>query len=191
MKRSAIALAALTSALGLLPSPAASAKTHAAAKPRDDRALIASAMQAAPAAVARDASVIDVGADGKVRTVREGHNGFSCMADNPETPGPDPMCMDQNAMGWVNAWLAHQPPPGGKVGLMYMLKGGTDASNVDPSAQKPSASNHWINTGPHVMVVGADESFYAQYPKSADPKTGAPYVMWAGTPYQHLMVPVK
>ena len=190
MKRSALALAAVTAALGLLPSPAASAKTPAAAKPRDDRALAASAMQAAPAAVARDASIIDVGADGKVRTVREGHNGFSCMADNPETPGPDPMCMDQNAMAWVNAWLAHQPPPAGKVGLMYMLKGGTDASNVDPYAQKPSASNHWISTGPHVMVVGADGSFYAQYPKSADPKTGAPYVMWAGTPYQHLMVPV-
>jgi hypothetical protein len=191
MKRSVLALAAATAALGLLPPPAASGKPPAAAKPRDDRALVASAMQAAPAQVARDATVIDVGADGKMRTVREGHNGFTCMADSPDTPGPDPMCMDANAKAWVDAWLGHQPPPSGKVGLMYMLKGGTDASNVDPYAQKPSASNHWISTGPHVMVVGADESFYAQYPKSADPKTGAPYVMWAGTPYQHLMVPVK
>jgi hypothetical protein len=29
------------------------------------------------------------------------------------------------------------------------------------------------------------------YPKSADPDTSNPYVMWAGTPYQHLMIPVK
>ena len=123
--------------------------------------------------------------------MREGRNGFTCMGDNPQTPGPDPMCMDGNARAWVDAWLAHKPPPAGKTGLMYMLEGGTDASNTDPYAQKPDAGNHWISTGPHVMVVGADDSFYAQYPQDADPKTGAPYVMWAGTPYRHLMVPVK
>lgn len=190
MKRSVLVLAAATAALGLLPSSTAGGAAPVA-KARDDRALIDSAMQAAPAAVARDAAVIDIGADGKPRTVREGHNGFTCLADSPDTPGPDPMCMDRNAMAWVNAWLSKQPPPAGKVGLMYMLKGGTDASNVDPYAQKPDASNHWIHTGPHVMVVGGDDSFYAQYPKEADPDTGAPYVMWAGTPYRHLMVPVK
>jgi hypothetical protein len=193
MKRSILALAAVAAAASLAHAPVLQGKTlhGTAAKPKDDKTLIASAMQAAPPQVARDATVIDVGADGKMRTVREGHNGFTCMADNPETPGPDPMCMDENAKGWVNAWMAHQTPPAGKVGLMYMLKGGTDASNTDPYAKKPTASNHWVNTGPHVMVVGADDSFYAQYPKTADPKTGAPYVMWADSPYHHLMVPVK
>jgi hypothetical protein len=39
--------------------------------------------------------------------------------------------------------------------------------------------------------VGADASFYDAYPKNADPDTSAPYVMWAGTPYQHLMAPVR
>jgi hypothetical protein len=74
---------------------------------------------------------------------------------------------------------------------MYMLEGGTDASNTDPYAAKPSAPNHWIKTGPHVMIVGADASFYDNYPKDADPDTKIPYVMWAGTPYQHLMAPVR
>ena len=41
------------------------------------------------------------------------------------------------------------------------------------------------------MIVGADPSFYAMYPKGADPDTAVPYVMWAGTPYQHLMIPIK
>jgi len=85
----------------------------------------------------------------------------------------------------------HKPPPTGKIGFMYMLSGGTDASNTDPYATKPDAKNHWIKTGAHVMVVGADQSFYDMYPKSADPDTKVPYVMWAGTPYQHLMAPVK
>lgn len=156
-----------------------------------DEGLIASAMTAAPAKVAEGATVVAMQADGKMRTVRQGKNGFTCMADNPETPGPDPMCMDDSAMQWVHAWVAHQAPATGKVGFMYMLSGGTDASNTDPYAEKPEASNHWVETGPHVMVVGADASFYDQYPKSADPDTSQPYVMWPGTPYQHLMIPVK
>ena len=101
------------------------------------------------------------------------------------------MCMDKNAMDWVHAWVNHTPPTVGKVGFMYMLEGGTDASNTDPYAQKPTAANHWIKTGPHVMIVGADASFYDTYPKSADPDTKIPYVMWAGTPYQHLMAPIR
>ena len=101
------------------------------------------------------------------------------------------MCMDKAAMEWIHAYLSHATPPAGKVGFMYMLAGGTDASNTDPYAEKPTVSNHWVKTGPHVMVVGADASFYENYPKDADPDTSQPYVMWAGTPYQHLMAPVK
>ncbi len=164
----------------------------AAAKPADsDAALIKSAMSAAPAAVGKHATLIAMEAGGQMRTLRKGTNGFTCMPDNPATPGPDPMCMDAAASDWVHAWMTHKPPPAGKVGLMYMLAGGTDASNTDPYAEKPSTENHWINTGPHVMIVGADASFYDAYPKSADPDTKSPYVMWAGTPYQHLMVPIR
>jgi hypothetical protein len=162
-----------------------------AAKAPSDAQMIASAMTAAPASVSKGATVVMMDAKGNMRTLRKGTNGFTCMPDSPDTPGPDPMCMDANAMQWVNAWAAHKDPPAGKVGFMYMLAGGTDASNTDPYAAKPSGSNHWIKTGPHVMIVGADASFYDVYPKSPDPDTSQPYVMWAGTPYQHLMAPVK
>ena len=156
-----------------------------------DKQLIKSAMSAAPAKVGKGAAIVAMEADGKMRTLRTGTNGFTCMADNPGTPGPDPMCMDKNAMEWAHAWMSHTMPPAGKVGFMYMLSGGTDGSNTDPYATKPSANNHWIKTGPHVMVVGADDSFYDSYPKGSDPDTSLPYVMWPGTPYQHLMAPVK
>lgn len=156
-----------------------------------DAQLIANAMRAAPMKVAKGATIVAMTAEGKMRTLREGNNGFTCMPDNPDTPGPDSMCMDRNAMAWVDAYMAHKPPPTGKIGLMYMLAGGTDASNTDPYATKPTVNNHWIRTGPHFMIVGADADFYAAYPKGADPDTSAPYVMWAGTPYQHLMAPVK
>jgi hypothetical protein len=156
-----------------------------------DAQLIASAMTAAPMSVAKNATIVAMQANGSMRTLRKGTNGFTCMPDNPTTPGPDPMCMDANALEWANAWMGHRTPPAGKVGLMYMLAGGTDASNTDPYAKAPSATNHWVKTGPHVMVVGGDAAFYNSYPRSADPDTAVPYVMWAGTPYQHLMAPVK
>ena len=125
-----------------------------------DEELIASAMKAAPKNVAEKATIVAPDPKGGMRTLRKGTNGFTCMPDNPETPGPDPMCWDKNAGEWIDAYLNHKTPPAGKVGLMYMLAGGTDASNTDPYAAKPTAANHWIKTGPHIMIVGADASFY-------------------------------
>jgi hypothetical protein len=166
------------------------AEAKAKATP-DDAAMVQSAMRAAPKQVGEEATIVAMGADGAMRTLREGHNGFTCMADNPGTPGPDPMCLDAAAMDWLMALLSKKEPAKGRIGLMYMLEGGTDASNTDPYATAPTADNHWVETGPHFMIVGAEDAFYAAYPSGPDPDTDAPYVMWAGTPYQHLMAPVK
>lgn len=157
---------------------------------QSDDALIKSAMAAAPAAIGEGATIVTVAADGTLRTIRKGTNNFTCMPDNPETPGPDPMCGDQNAMTWVNALVKKTEPPQDTVGFMYMLAGGTDASNTDPYAQKPGPDNNWISTGPHVMVVGA-KGMMEGYPRDAKPDTSRPYVMWPGTPYEHLMLPVR
>jgi hypothetical protein len=194
MKPSPIALASITVLLIVAASPAAGAgdagMPHGTAKMSDSQ-MIKSAMQAAPAKVSAGAAIVAADKDGKMRTLREGKNGFTCMPDNPTTPGPDPMCMDKAALEWAGAWMGHQTPASGKVGLMYMLAGGTDASNTDPYATKPGAGQHWVKTGAHMMIVGAEPAFYEMYPKAADPDTAVPYVMWAGTPYQHLMIPVK
>jgi hypothetical protein len=155
-----------------------------------DEQMIRSAESAAPAAIGAGAAVVTIDADGKMRQLRAGTNGFTCMPDSPETPGPDPMCGDANAMAWGEAWMTHKAPPKGKVGFMYMLAGGTDASNTDPFAKTATDANHWIKTGPHVMVVGA-ASMMQGYPRSADPDTSKPYVMWPDTPYEHLMLPVE
>jgi hypothetical protein len=154
-----------------------------------DADLIASAMRAAPPAVAQNATIAVINPDGSMRELRKGTNGFTCMPDDPATPGPDPMCGDANAVAWAMALINHQPPPSGKVGFMYMLQGGTDASNTDPFAQKPTEHNNWISTGPHVMIVGAPPP--EGYPARPDPDTSQPYVMWAGTQYAHLMLPVR
>jgi len=164
------------------------APTAAAPKKPMQPDLLRSAMSAAPPAVAAHATIVRAGADGTMTTLRKGTNGFTCMPDNPQTPGPDPMCMDANAMEWAMAWMGHKPPPTDKPGVMYMLEGGTDFSNTNPYATKPDGA--WVKTGPHVMVVGS-AALLNGYPSGARPDTRAPYVMWAGTPYAHLMVPVR
>jgi hypothetical protein len=171
------------------PAPDKPSAPHAAMG-GSDATLIKSAMTAAPAAVAKGATIIAVGADHEIRTVRKGTNTFTCMADNPDTPGPDPMCADANAMEWVQAWLGKKQPPVNNVGVMYMLEGGTDASNTDPYASKPDATNNWVKTGPHIMIVGAKGMLDA-YPHQPKPDTAQPYILWPGTPYEHLMMPVK
>jgi hypothetical protein len=170
-------VAAAATALGA--GPASSAPADA----------IASAESAAPPSIAQKATVVAMDANGAMTTLRKGTNGWTCIPDAPDTPGPDPMCFDANAAKWVDAWVHHKNPPEGSVGVMYMLRGGTDASNTDPYATKPTASNDWIKTGPHLMIVGSKE-ILAGHPSGASPDTSEPYVMWAGTPYAHLMVPV-
>lgn len=182
----------MSAALLALPLTALAAEAAKKEAPKmSDAQLIASALAAAPAGIAKGAKVVAMDDKGGMRTLREGSNGFTCMPDEPSTPGPDPMCVDKASMEFLHALMTRAAPPAGHVGMMYMLKGGTDASNTDPYSKKPSAADHWIKTGPHLMIAGADAAFYDAYPKDADPDTSKPYVMWAGTPYQHLMVPVK
>lgn len=149
---------------------------------------MASAQSAAPASISGNATIVQASADGSMKELRKGTNGWTCMPDAPATPGPDPMCFDANAGKWVDAWVHHKPPPQGAVGVIYMLEGGTDASNTDPYATKPTADNDWVKTGPHIMIVGSKE-ILAGHPSGGTPDTTVPYVMWAGTPYAHLMVP--
>lgn len=184
-------IAALAAALGLLAScsgeKSGQVGAPSSATPGDP---IASAMSAAPDAVGRNATIVAPQPDGAMKVLRQGSNGFTCMPDNPVTPGPDPMCMDGNAMQWVMAWMGHKPPAAEVPGVMYMLEGGTDASNTDPYADKPTQGGDWVKTGPHMMVVGS-ANLLKGYPSGPNPDTAAPYVMWAGTPYAHLMIPVK
>jgi len=59
---------------------------------------------------------------------------------------------------------------------------------VTPGSALWSCDN---KTGAHVMIVGSGAKMLDGYPR--DPKGDAtkPYVMWPGTPYEHLMLPVR
>jgi hypothetical protein len=152
-------------------------------KQSSDSEYIAQALSAAPEAVAKGAAVIRVEENGSVRTLRAGKNEFTCLV-----MGTDKMCNDRNSMDFINAMMKHAPPPD-KVGISYMLAGDTGASNTNPYAMGKTADNHWIVTGPHIMVFGPPSKALG-YTEAPDPDPNKPYMMWAGTPYEHAMIPV-
>jgi hypothetical protein len=148
-----------------------------------DATYMAEALSAAPSAIAKDATVVRVGSDGSMRTLRKGTNGFTCLI-----MGTDKMCNDINSMEFIHAMMGRRPPPN-KVGVSYMLAGDKGASNTDPYATGKTADNHWIVTGPHIMVFGPPSKALG-YTEAKDPDPSKPYMMWAGTPYEHAMIPV-
>ena len=66
----------------------------------NDEDLIKLSLSAAPEAVAKDATVVAMDHDGKMRTLRQGTGQWTCMPGHAEPANPDPMCGDQNAMEW-------------------------------------------------------------------------------------------
>jgi len=166
---------------GLLLAIAVMAKPQK--KEMTDAEYTATALTAAPKAIAEGAAVVRVEKDGSMRTLREGKNGFTCMA-----MGTDKMCNDANSMEFIHALMKKEPPPD-KIGISYMLAGDEGASNTDPYATGKTADNHWIVTGPHIMVFGPPSKTLG-FTKANDPDPTKPYMMWAGTPYEHAMIPV-
>ena len=161
--------------------------------PKTDEEMIANAVSAAPEPIAKNATVIAFDANGKARTLRKGTNNFTCLPDDPTNPANDPNCVDANGLEWVMAWVNKTEPPKGKVGFGYMLQGGTTPSNVDPFATKPPEGMGWMQEPPHVMVFNyGGEGAIKDYPRPGEmADMTQPWVMWAGSPYEHLMIPVR
>ncbi len=149
------------------------------------------AMSAAPLRVSENARVVDwptEASGGEFIELRAGTNGWTCLADDPATPTHDPMCLDENFMEFIHALMEGRDPVYPGVGVGYMLRGGSGASNTDYTLTEPPAGEEWMIDPPHVMFVVPWDLDPALY--STDPMSGGPYIMWEGTPYEHIMAPV-
>jgi hypothetical protein len=151
--------------------------------PKTEPEYIAKAKTAAPESIVNEATIVMPQEKGDAKTLQTGSNGFTCLV----TPDGTPACADANGMEWMKAIGAKATPPD-KTGFIYMMAGDTGTSNHDPHATDKS---HWVQTGPHVMIVGTAAGEMAGiYPRTLDPDPTQAYVMFPGTPYEHLMLPV-
>jgi hypothetical protein len=173
-------IAALAAICGVLAATGASLAETGDAK----EAKIAQAMQAAPGSISKNATIVD--ADGTV--LRSGSNGWTCSP----TSGPGsnhPMCSDQVWMSLINALSSKADFATDRIGISYMLAGDDNVNNADPFDTKPDPGEVWVQEGPHLMIIVPDTKMLEGI--SDDPDNGGPYLMWKGTPYVHIMVPVS
>lgn len=164
---------------------------RAEAQQMSNEAKIQSAMSAAPYAISNNATIKDwPAAEGEEMTLlREGNNQYTCLPDMPATPGNDPMCLDSPWLKWADAWMNNKEVTIDKMGFGYMLQGGTPESNTDPYAEGPTPDNEWLKDPvPHLMIVVPDDRMLSGLPVT--PEDGGPWVMWRGTEYVHIMVPM-
>lgn len=148
-------------------------------------AMIQNALSAAPPDIAATATVMNMAGE----VLHQGDGPFTCFPY--EGPGTAAMCLDAEWMRWADAWMNRKDFKASKLGLAYMLAGDPPdggASNIDPFATEATDDNEWVVEGPHVMIIVPDPAMLE--PITTDPDAGAPYVMWKGTPYEHVMMPV-
>ena len=138
-----------------------------------------------------------IGSDGSV--LREGTNGWICQSANPR-PVPAtgwssahhamPACHDGEGMKWMMGYMAGKAPDMERDTFMWMLHGdmGEDNTKAGVLNEADAEPGQWIESGPHLMLMPKDPATLANYP--TDFTTGGPYVMFPGTPYAHLMIPV-
>ncbi len=147
--------------------------------------IIDIAMSAAPSNVSSVATIID--STGKV--LREGSNDWTCMPGTPPNENVNPMCVDKAWQKWLQAFMEQAPynSENETFGTSYMLVGDQAIDNDDPFNLDRSKGT-WIAEGPHLMLL-LPESLMSNLP--TDPYAGGPYVMFKGTDFVHVMVPLE
>tara|TARA_B110001454_G_scaffold31143_1_gene30423 strand:- start:231 stop:893 length:663 start_codon:yes stop_codon:yes gene_type:complete len=155
---------------------------------------------AAPDYIANEATIVDV----NMNVLREGTNGWTCLPANPRGMSDSengwknpheamPACVDGQSMLWMQGYMSGTKP-GEKMttdGYAWMLHGDMGEDNSTPMVfnEEDSKPGHWIESGPHLMRMPKDPSSLDGI--TSDFNSGAPYVMFAGTDYAHLMIPVE
>jgi hypothetical protein len=153
-----------------------------------DAQKIANAVTAAPSSISEKAAIVEW-QNGKAVTLRAGTNGWTCIPTNPAKEGNEPTCVDDEWMSFINALKTKATPHVKHVGVGYMTApGGPAESNTDPFAKEATPDNEWGYDPPHVMLLVADPRELEGIPTKR--QNGGPWVMWAGTPYAHIMVPL-
>jgi hypothetical protein len=141
------------------------------------------ALSAGPPSITGDATVAEIGSDGRVTILRQGTNDFTCMPGDPSGVGMPAMCADKVAMQWNGDFEHNEAKPSTTVpGIEYMLAGATQRSDSDPF-DKTSPP---IPIGPHWMILWPFDPKTTGLPTVHKP-TGA-YIMWAGTPWAHVHI---
>ncbi|MBT73615.1 MAG: hypothetical protein CMQ15_16540 [Gammaproteobacteria bacterium] len=170
--------------------PTAYAQDNSDHKRYTTEGIMEIAMSAAPANVSGNATIM--ASDGSV--LREGSNGWVCMPGTPPNENVNPMCVDPAWQNWLQEYMKaiagasyEYDSELAAFGVSYMLVGDIPVDNDEPFNQDQS-KGVWVAEGPHLMLL-LPASMMKGLPR--DPFAGGPYVMWEGSDFVHVMVPLR
>jgi hypothetical protein len=164
----------------------------------DANSDISRAMSAAPPSVTAGAEIVSTDDHGHRKELRSGANGWTCIVPDTSVPRHDaiehhPACFDKFGLEWLDAYEAHRAPNPDHVGYSYMMQGGSSWSNTDPFAPSvPRGQSDYVRLPPHIMILNAKVADSSGFPSGqANPDTHKPFVMFGGTSYALLIIPLN
>ncbi len=178
-------------ALSLLASPVTAQMAH---PPGMSHAQVAAAASAGgPSFVSDAATIAWIDSAANLHVMRQGTNGFTCVIAVPD-PFAGPICGDQNAAAWLLAMLrgAPQPPAMTSPGIAYMARGGSHYEDpqgnvvMEHDRSPHAATSRRVTEGPHWMLIWPFDPATSGLPTREN--ASGVYIMFAGTPWAHLMV---
>ena len=95
-------------------------------------------------------------------------------------------------MKWMNDFMLGQDPDIKRNTFMWMLHGDNGEDNTKRlvlSVDDVEDPKNWIESGPHLMLMPKDPTSLDSFP--TDFSSGAPFVMFKGTKFAHVMIPLN
>lgn len=163
---------------------------HAQAQPagqtkESEAEFIRTAEAGAPDRISAQATIARIEPKGKTSVVRQGSNGFTCSLFPDESHAP--ICADRSGWRWFVAAISGQPKPPTAGGIGYMAKGGLHYELPDGKiVMSPGSNTKSVKEPPHWMLLTPLDPATSGIPTR--PNAGGSYIMFAGTPYAHLMI---
>ena len=149
---------------------------------------------AAPSFIGNNASVATY--DGKI--LKKGTNGWTCSPGRPmpkdgykDAQDTNASCADIEGFKWVEAYVGGTKPNMERDAYIWMLHGDVGEDNLVAGIlnKGDSTPGQWIESGPHLMFIPKDVKSLDNW--NTDFTTGEPYVMFPGTMYAHVMIPLE
>ena len=171
----------------LLAAAFAYGQTSASPKSKSDAEKIASALQAGPEFITRNATVLDwpTSPSTEFRVLRAGRNGWTCLPGFPGATHDEPGCFDRVFLQFNKDSMAGRTPDVQRIGISYMYGG-----KWVPNKSHAMGSGDEFRVGPHIMILGLDQKMLQTL--NQDGSNGEPYVNHLpGHPELFLVIPIR
>lgn len=171
----------------VLIAAAAHGQMPASHKSRSNVEKIASALQAGPKFVTRNATVIDwpTSSGGEFKVLRTGTKEWTCLPGFPGAEHDEPGCYDQVFLQFLKDSFAGRTPNVLNVGISYMYMG-----KWLPNMSRAMGKGNEFHVGPHIMVLGLDQK--KMQTLNQDGSNGEPYANHLpGRTELYLVIPIR